>query len=100
MIGTRSARSTLTDYLALTKPPIILLLLITAMGGMLLAAQGLPPLRLILLVLVGGALAAGGASSINHVLDRDLDGRMARTRQSPIPSDRTRPWAAVLFRLA
>ena len=100
MIGTRSARSTLTDYLALTKPPIILLLLITALGGMLLAAQGLPPLRLILLVLVGGALAAGGASSINHVLDRDLDGRMARTRQRPIPSDRTKPWEALLFGLA
>ena len=67
---------------------------------MLLAAQGLPPLRLILLVLVGGALAAGGASSINHVLDRDLDGRMARTRQRPIPSDRTKPWEALLFGLA
>ena len=68
-----SVLSAISDYVALTKPPIILLLLITALGGMFLAAQGTPPVSITLLLLLGGAAAAGGASAINHYLDRDID---------------------------
>ena len=87
------------DYVALTKPPIMFLLLITALGGMVLAAQGVPSISLVALVLVGGALASGGASALNHYLDRDIDGQMLRTRQRPIPSQRTLPKQVLVFGL-
>ena len=87
------------DYVALTKPPIMFLLLITALGGMVVAAQGVPSISLVALVLVGGALASGGASALNHYLDRDIDGQMLRTRQRPIPSQRTLPKQVLVFGL-
>ncbi|MDA0734512.1 MAG: heme o synthase [Chloroflexi bacterium] len=90
----------LNDYLTLTKPPIVVLLLITAAGGMFLAAQGLPSLMLMGLVWLGGALAAGGANAINHYLDRDIDERMSRTRQRPVPGNRITPNKALTFGIA
>ena len=86
-----------SDYLALTKPPIISLLLITAIGGMFLAARGVPELLTMLLVCVGGALGAGGANAINHYLDQDIDALMRRTAQRPVPGRRVRPRMALAF---
>ena len=89
--------STLSDYVALTKPPIIMLLLVTALGGMFFASQGAPPVSPMLLLLLGGAAAAGGASAINNYLDRDIDGLMIRTRRRPLPGRRISPRTALLF---
>ena len=92
-----NALAIVSDYVALTKPPIMLLLLITALGGMFLAAQGAPPVSVALLLLLGGAAAAGGASAINHCLDRDIDALMSRTRRRPVPGRRISPGAALAF---
>ncbi len=80
--------ATVKDYATLAKPKIIILLLITALGGMFLAAQGVPPPGTALLVLFAGSLGAGGANAINHYLDSDIDARMNRTRQRPLPGHR------------
>ena len=88
---------TINDYMTLTKPPIVLLLLVTAAGGMFLAAQGIPSLSIIGLVWLGGALAAGGANAINHLLDRDIDQLMRRTRQRPVADHRISPPRALIF---
>ena len=90
----------LRDYVALTKPRIISLLLLTALGGMFLAEGGAPEISLAVLVLLGGALASGGANALNHYLDRDIDGRMARTRNRPVAVGRVRPQQALLFGIA
>ena len=87
----------MSDYLALTKPPIVSLLLITALGGMFLAANGKPSLSIVLLVCAGGALGAGGANSLNHYLDRDIDALMSRTWQRPVPGQRISPNKALGF---
>ena len=101
MIAATSIRhSVLRDYLALTKPRIISLLLLTALGGMFLAEGGAPKVSLAILVLVGGALASGGANALNHYLDRDIDGRMARTKNRPVAVGRVRPQEALLFGIA
>ncbi len=93
----RQALSIVSDYVALTKPPIVALLLVTALGGMFMAAQGVPPLSVAALLLLGGASAAAGASSINHYLDRDVDGMMLRTNRRPIPGRRVSPTSALVF---
>jgi protoheme IX farnesyltransferase len=90
-------REKFRGYIALTKPRIMVLLLITAVTGLLLGEQGVPSLRLVVVVLIGGAFASGGASSINHYLDRDIDSKMTRTKNRPIPSKKISPIEALLF---
>ncbi len=84
-------------WLELTKPKIVLLMLVTCAGAMVVADGGLPRLDLVATTLVGLALSIGGASALNHVLDRDLDRRMARTRFRPVASGTIGPVAATAF---
>ena len=93
----RSARSVIGSYVALTKPRIIELLLITTIPTMFLAAGGFPSLWLILNTMIGGYLAAGGANTLNMYLERDIDAKMKRTRNRPIPSGAVSPRAALIF---
>ena len=52
---------------------------------------GRPSVGLILLTCLGGYLSAGGAGAVNHYFDRDIDARMARTADRPVPSGRVAP---------
>ena len=90
-------REVVSDYVALTKPPVISLLVLTALGGMFVAAGGPPPLGTAAAVLIGGALGAGGANAVNQYLDRDIDELMARTRRRPLPGRRVAPRDALAF---
>ncbi|MCA9876059.1 MAG: heme o synthase [Anaerolineales bacterium] len=95
------ARRTFQDYLQLTKPRIVLLLLFTTLTAMVVAAQGHNlPLQTVLATAVGGWLAASGSGVLNQYLDRDIDGRMSRTKNRPIPAGRVSPERALLFGLA
>jgi protoheme IX farnesyltransferase len=73
-------------FVALNKPIIVALLLVTTYAGMVVGGKQIPSLSLTLWTLIGGALAAGGASALNQVIDRELDGRMQRTAKRPLPS--------------
>jgi protoheme IX farnesyltransferase len=85
----------LADYIDLTKPKVQSLLLFTTVATMEIA--GNPPLSLVALTCLGGYLSAGGAGAINHYWDRDIDARMRRTANRPVPSGRVSPAAAVRF---
>lgn len=87
------------DYLSLTKPRVMPLLLIVTLATMIVAAEGNPNWTAVLATMVGGALAIGGAGALNGYIDRDLDGRMNRTRNRPIPSGRISPGSALIFGL-
>lgn len=88
------------DYVRLTKPRVISLLLVTTAGAMFVAAGGVPGGWLLLWTMVGGYLAAGGANAINHYVDRDIDGHMARTTQRPVVAGRVPPGRALAFGIA
>jgi len=88
------------DYLALTKPRIIALLLVTTVATMLVADPAGPPIAIVIWTMLGGYLAAGGAGAINHYIDREVDARMARTRQRPLVSGRIEPRHGLLFGIA
>jgi protoheme IX farnesyltransferase len=94
-----AARQAAADYLALTKPRVISLLLVTTVATMFVA-DSTPALGLILATVIGGYMAAGGAGAINHYIERDLDGSMARTSSRPLPSGRVEPRAALWFGIA
>jgi heme o synthase len=90
-------RQVLRDYVALTKPRVQTLLLFTTVTTMLVA--GSPSLGLIALTCLGGYLSAGGAGAVNHAYDRDIDARMARTADRPVPAGRVSARAAFVFGL-
>src|SRR5277367_5976663 len=78
-------RATFDDYFELTKPRIIVLLLITTLAAMIMAERRLPPLELTLWTLLGGAFAAASAGAFNCVYDIDIDAKMRRTQDRPLP---------------
>ena len=83
------------DYVELTKPKVQSLLLFTTVATMEVA--GNPSAGRIALTCVGGYLSAGGAGAVNHYYDRDIDARMARTADRPVPAGRVSPRAALIY---
>jgi heme o synthase len=98
--GEPAPLGSLRDYVTLTKPRIMTLLLLTGGCGMFVGARGVPRLGDLAAMLAGLALACGGASALNHVLDRDIDGLMGeRTRARPVTSGRVPASYALEFGL-
>ncbi len=82
------------DVVLLAKPRLSALVICTAAAGMWLAPGRLDPLRAALL-LAGTTLVVGAANALNCFLERDVDARMRRTRDRPLPSGRLEPWVAL-----
>jgi heme o synthase len=89
------AQQLVADYVELTKPKVQSLLLFTTVATMEVA--GNPSAGRIALTCIGGYLSAGGAGAVNHYYDRDIDARMARTADRPVPSGRVSPRAALIY---
>src|SRR3954454_5715723 len=92
------ARQVLADYVELTKPRVQSLLLLTTITTMYVAGD--PSVSLVALTCLGGSLSAGGAGAVNHWFDRDIDARMSRTANRPVPAGRIAPAAALAFGIA
>jgi protoheme IX farnesyltransferase len=105
LVQTREARPRsrvlpfVRDLVTLTKPRITTLVLLTGAAGASLAPGRVPVSRL-LLSLVGTALIVASANALNMWWERDLDGRMERTRNRPLPAGRMSPDVALAFGLA
>lgn len=92
-------RVALADLIALVKPRILLMSLLTAAGGMSLAPGGFA-LQPALVMLAGTALIVGAANTLNMYLEREVDCRMARTKDRPLPAGRLDPQVALTFGVA
>lgn len=58
---------------------------------------GIPDLRLLALFLVGAIIMRGAGCTLNDIVDRDLDAKVARTRLRPIASGQVSVRAAIFF---
>ncbi|RFA39644.1 protoheme IX farnesyltransferase [Alkalilimnicola ehrlichii] len=85
------------DYLELCKPGVVALMVFTAVVGMLLVDPQYIHWQPMLLACIGIALSAGSAAAINHLVDRQVDAQMARTRARPLPTGNIRTVEAVAF---
>ena len=90
-----AARSVAADVIALTKLPITLTVTLTTAAGYALA--GGPVTVDLALACLGTLLTAASSSTINHLQERHLDARMARTSDRPLPSGRWSPAMAGLL---
>ncbi|BFM19019.1 heme o synthase [Gilvimarinus japonicus] len=87
------------DYYELTKPRVVMLMILTSVIGMLLAVPGMVPLDVLIIGNLGIALCAGSAAAVNHLVDRGIDQKMARTYNRPVAKGRVEPMQAALFAL-
>lgn len=85
------------DYYELTKPKVVMLMILTSVIGMLLAVPGMVPLDVLLIGNLGIALCAGSAAAVNHLVDRTIDQKMARTHNRPVARGRVEPMQALVF---
>ncbi|MBI5687010.1 MAG: protoheme IX farnesyltransferase [Verrucomicrobia bacterium] len=96
MTSTRWA-SRAMDFCELTKPRLNTMVLLTTAAGFYLAAGAATDWTRLLHAMAGTFLAAGGAAALNMALEREVDGRMARTRERPVPAGRVTVAEATLF---
>ena len=76
------------DYKELTKPNVVALMILTSTIGMFMAVPGMVPLNALILGNLGIAMCAGSAAAINHLVDHQIDVRMARTKNRPLAQGR------------
>ncbi len=92
-----SLPAALRAYLELTKPGIAGYVVLVTAASFYLASRGPQALGALLLTAVATALSTAGSLALNQYLEREVDGRMARTRTRPLPTGRLAPRAALVF---
>src|SRR5262245_42474538 len=84
------------DLVALAKPRITALVITTTAGGLWLA-----PVKVGMgvagLTILGTSLIVAGANALNMYIEREIDGRMERTKDRPLPAGRLAPRIALWF---
>ncbi len=98
-LATSSAFSSarISDYFELTKPRLVFLVLLSTVVGFILGSSGPIDFLLCFTMLAGTALVAAGSMALNEWLERNEDGRMARTAKRPLPTNRVNPLGALIF---
>jgi len=75
----------------------VLVMIVTAVIGMFMAVPGMVPLDVLVLGNLGIALCAAAAAAINHLVDRHIDRKMARTLNRPVAQGRLAPGQVMGF---
>ncbi|MBK3661204.1 protoheme IX farnesyltransferase [Bradyrhizobium diazoefficiens] len=92
-INPRISEAEVGDYIALLKPRVMSLVIFTAVVGMAMAPGHFHPV-LAITSLLCIAVGAGASGALNMALEGDIDAKMSRTANRPIPRGRiTRPEA-------
>jgi protoheme IX farnesyltransferase len=86
------------DLFLLAKPRLSGLVVLTSAGGLALAPGKIGTARAILTV-AGTAAVVGAANALNNYMEREIDGRMRRTRDRPLPAGRVEPFVALALGL-
>jgi len=84
------------DFIALLKPRVMSLVVFTGFAGMVVAPGSIHPVIAAIAILCT-AIATGASGAINMWFERDLDAKMERTKNRPLPAGRMEPDAALTF---
>lgn len=94
--ASEAGRGTTRDWVELTKPRLVTMAAFTA-GCSYWMATGEPSWTRLAQLVLGTYVMGSGAAVLNHVLEVDVDARMRRTQNRPLPAGRVHPVAAELF---
>ena len=95
-VAPRISEAEVGDYVALLKPRVMSLVVFTALVGLVIAPGHVHPV-LAITSLLCIAVGAGASGALNMALEGDLDARMTRTANRPIPRGRITPSEAMAF---
>ena len=84
------------DYLVLLKPRVMSLVVFTALVGLAIAPVHVHPV-LAITALICIAVGAGASGALNMALEGDIDAKMSRTANRPIPRGRVTRAEAMAF---
>ena len=87
------------DFVALMKPRVLTLVVFSGACGLIASNAAMHPV-LAFAAILAITLGAGGAAALNQWYEADIDAKMARTAQRPVPSGRMEPQAALYFGVA
>lgn len=87
----------LKDYLELTKPGICGLALTMTCLGFFLGSGPTMEIKPLLISLVGIALVGAASGALNQYIEREIDARMWRTLDRPLPAGRMKASSALIF---
>ena len=90
----------ISDYVELTKPNVTSLILMSTAVGFYLGTVHSIDIPLLIHTLIGTTLVASGTAALNEFWERDIDAKMWRTRDRPLPAGRMLPWKALCFGIA
>lgn len=88
--------SFLSDVVDLTKPRLSLLVMVTALVGSLIAPDKINFFKALLAFFLI-TMVVIGAAALNCYIEREVDAKMNRTKDRPLPSQRMKPRTALIF---
>ena len=83
------------DFLVLTKFRLSLSVVFSSVAGYLLAVEKVD-YSIILLLFLGGCFTVGASNAFNQWLEKDLDAKMSRTQNRPLPQNRITSFMAIV----
>jgi heme o synthase len=95
-LAPRISEADVSDYIALLKPRVMSLVIFTALVGLMIAPDHVHPV-LAITSLLCIAVGAGASGALNMALEGDIDAKMSRTANRPIPRGRITPGEAMAF---
>jgi heme o synthase len=95
-LSPRISEAEVSDYIALLKPRVMSLVVFTALVGLVLAPGHFHPV-LAFASLLCIAVGAGASGALNMALEGDIDAKMSRTANRPIPRGRITRSEAMAF---
>lgn len=81
-----TAKEIIRAYVQLCKPRIGVMVIVTAVIGFVLAAGETTQWSHLPLLILGVLTVASGATVLNQYIERDIDAKMMRTKNRPIPT--------------
>src|SRR5258707_1590869 len=95
-LSPRISEADVADYIALLKPRVMSLVIFTALVGLMMAPGHFHPV-LAFTSLLCIAVGAGASGALNMALEGDIDAKMSRTANRPIPRGRITQAEALTF---
>jgi len=78
----------LSDFWELTKPGVTFMVVISTFGGFYLACKSNIHAALLVNTIIGSWFVAAGTNALNQLIERNLDAKMKRTQNRPLPAGR------------